>query len=159
MSVVEDEGFRHLLEHLEPRYSLPSRKHFSETALPELYKKVCEHMSKEIKDIKAMSFSTDIWSSALSPMSLLSLTVHWLDTSCTPHGAMLQAKNVHGSHTSETISAIKDILDQWHIPLNKVHVILWDNASNMKKAMDNMGVRSLGCFAHSLQLVVNERLL
>uniref|UniRef100_UPI0037E9BABF ribitol-5-phosphate transferase FKTN isoform X2 n=1 Tax=Semicossyphus pulcher TaxID=241346 RepID=UPI0037E9BABF len=29
----------------------------------------------------------------------------------------------------------------------------------MKKAMDNMGVRSLGCFAHTLQLVVNEGLL
>lgn len=58
---------------------------------------------------------------------------------------MLQAKNFHGSHTSDTISAaIKDILDQWHIPLNKVHVILRDNSSNMKKAMDNMGVRSLG---------------
>ncbi|XP_065150533.1 zinc finger BED domain-containing protein 4-like [Paramisgurnus dabryanus] len=160
MSVVEDEGFRRLLEHLEPRYSLPSRKYFSETALPELYKKVCEHVSKEIKDIQAMSFTTDIWSSAVSPMSLLSLTVHWLDTSCTARGAMLQAKNFHGSHTSDTIAAaITDILDKWHIPLNKVHVILRDNASNMKKAMENMGVRSLGCFAHSLQLVVNEGLL
>lgn len=50
------------------------------------------------------------------------------------------------------------MLDEWHIPLTKVHVILRDNASNMKKAMDNMGVRSLGCFAHTLQLVVNEGL-
>ncbi|KAG1930242.1 zinc finger BED domain-containing protein [Pimephales promelas] len=73
---------------------------------------------------------------------------------------MLQAKNFHGSHTSDTIAtAIKEMLDQWHIPLNKVHVILRVNASNMKNAMDNMGVRSLGCFAHSLQLVVNEGLL
>ncbi|KAI2655629.1 Zinc finger BED domain-containing protein 4 [Labeo rohita] len=160
MSFVEDEGFRRLLEYLEPRYSLPSRKYFSETALPELYKKVCEHISKEIKDVKSMSFTTDIWSSAVCPMSLLSLTVHWLDVSCTRRGAMLQAKNFHGSHTSDTISAaIKEMLDQWHIPLNKVHLILRDNASNIKKAMDNMGVRSLGCFAHTLQLVVNEGLL
>ena len=160
MSVVEDEGFRRLLEHLEPRHCLPSRKYFSETALPDQYKKVCEHISKEIKDVKAMSFTTDIWSSAVCPMSLLCLTVHWLDTSCTPHSAMLQAKNFHGSHTSDTISAaMKEMLDQFHIPLNKVHVILRDNASNMKRAMDNMGVRSLGCFAHTLQLVVNEGLL
>ncbi|KAI2645091.1 Zinc finger BED domain-containing protein 4 [Labeo rohita] len=145
MSVVEDQGFRCLLEYLEPRYSLPSRKYFSETALPELYKKVCEHISKEIKDVKSMSFTTNIWSSAVCPMSLLSLTVHWLDVSCTRRGAMLQAKNFHGSHTSDTISAaIKEMLDQWHIPLNKVHVILRDNAS---------------CFAHTLQLVVNEGLL
>ena len=33
MSVVEEEGLRHLLEYLEPRYSLPSRKYFSETGI------------------------------------------------------------------------------------------------------------------------------
>ena len=73
---------------------------------------------------------------------------------------MLEAKKVHVSHISDAISAaIKEMLDQFHIPLNKVQVILMDNASNMKKAMDNIGVWSLGCFAHTLQLVVNEGLL
>ena len=73
---------------------------------------------------------------------------------------MLQAKNFHGSHTRDTIlAAMKEMLNQFHIPLNKVQVILRDNASNMKKAMDKMGVRSLGCFAHTLQLVVDEGLL
>ena len=33
MSVVEDEGFRCLLQCLEPRYSLPSCKYFSETGI------------------------------------------------------------------------------------------------------------------------------
>ncbi|KAL7887292.1 hypothetical protein AOLI_G00050130 [Acnodon oligacanthus] len=51
------------------------------------------------------------------------------------------------------------MLDQWQFPLNKVHVILRDNASNTKKAMDNMGVCSSGCFAHTLQLVINKGLL
>lgn len=47
-------------------------------------------------------------SSDLFPMSLISLTVHWLDESCKPHIAMLQAKNFHGTHTSDSIStAIK----------------------------------------------------
>lgn len=158
LSVVDNEGFRRLLEHLEPRYSLPSRKYFS--ALPELYKKVCKHISEELKDVTSMSFTTDIWSSDVCPMSLLSLTAHWLDASYSPHSAMLQAKNFHGSHTGDAISAaIKEILDQWHIPLTKVHVILRDNASNMKKATNTMGVRSLSCFAHTLQLVGNEGLL
>lgn len=38
-------------------------------------------------------------------------------------------------------------------------MILKDNASNMRKAMDSMTVRSLGCVAHTMQLVVNEGLL
>ena len=33
MSVVEDEGFLRLLEYLEPRFSLPSRKYFSKTGI------------------------------------------------------------------------------------------------------------------------------
>ena len=33
MSVFEYEGLRSLLEYLEPRYSLPSRKYFSETGI------------------------------------------------------------------------------------------------------------------------------
>lgn len=158
--VVENEGFCRLVEHFELKYSLPSRKCFSETALPELYKKVCKHISEKLKYVTSMSFTTDIWSSdvGVCPMTLLSLTVHWLDTSCSPHSAMLQAKNFHGSHTGDTISAaIKEMLHQWHILLTKVHAILRDNASNMKKAMDT--VHSLGCFAHTLQLVVNEGLL
>ena len=41
--------------------------------------------------------------SSARSMLLLSLSVHWLDMSCTPHSAMLQAKNFHGSHTPVSI--------------------------------------------------------
>lgn len=57
------------------------------------------------------------------------------------------------------ISAITEMLNHWEIPLEKVHVILRDNASNMKAAMEDMAVPSLGCFAHTLQLVVHEGLM
>lgn len=160
LSVVGDKGFRLLMNHLEPRYDMVTRKYLSETALPELYSKVCKHVSEEIKDVKSMSFTTDIWSSDVSPVSLLSLTVHWLDVNYVPHSAMLSATNFRGSHISDAIAAaIKGNLDKWQIPLSKVHVILRDDASNMRKAMDNMGVRSLDCVAHTMQLVINEGLV
>jgi len=38
----------------------------------------------------------------------------------------------------------------------KLHLVLCDNASNMDKAMRDAGVASYGCFAHSLQLAVND---
>ena len=37
--------------------------------------------------------------------------------------------------------------------------MLHDNASNMDKAMRDSGLKSYGCFAHSLQLVVNDGVL
>lgn len=161
LSVVDNKGFRRLVEHLEPRYSLPPRYYFSETALPELYKKMCLHLSEELKNVTSASFTTELRSCDVCPVPLLSFTVHWLDTSCSLRSAMLRAKNFHGSHTGNAISAaMKEMLGQWRIPLSKVHVVLRDNASSMEKAIDNnMGVRSLGCFTHALQLVVNEGLL
>ena len=35
-SVVENEGFQNLLSILEPRYVIPSRKYFTDTAIPKL---------------------------------------------------------------------------------------------------------------------------
>lgn len=160
LSVVGDKGFRLLVNHLEPRYDMVSRKYLSETALPELHGKVRKHILKEIKDVKSLSFTTDIWSSDVSPVSLLSLTAHWLDESFVPHSAMLNATNFRGSHTSAAIAAsLKEMFDKWQILLSKIHVILRDNASNTRKAMDNLGARSFGCIAHTMQLVVNDGLL
>ena len=36
-SVVEHVGFRRLMEHFEPRYTVPSRWYFSDVCLPEIY--------------------------------------------------------------------------------------------------------------------------
>ncbi|XP_047222504.1 zinc finger BED domain-containing protein 4-like [Girardinichthys multiradiatus] len=47
----------------------------------------------------------------------------------------------------------------WHIPKDKIHVILRDNARNMVKAMIDAGLPSLGCMAHTLQLAIHEAVL
>lgn len=38
LSVVENTGFRHLMEHLDTRYSLPSRTYISKTAFPPVFR-------------------------------------------------------------------------------------------------------------------------
>ncbi len=69
LSVVENTGFCRLMDHLEPRYSLPSRTYISETTLPELYSRVSSHVADQLKDVQCFSFTTDIWSSDVRPMS------------------------------------------------------------------------------------------
>ena len=79
-SVVEDVGFRRLLSHNEPRYTLPARKYFSDVALPELYQAVYSYVDGLLKqNISSISFTSDLWSSDVSPMSRLSLTAKWID--------------------------------------------------------------------------------
>ncbi|XP_076828944.1 zinc finger BED domain-containing protein 4-like [Brachyhypopomus gauderio] len=160
LSVVENVGFQRLMEHLEPRYVLPNRQFISVQAVPDKYKQVCKFISECLQSVPSLSLTTDIWSSDVCPLSLLSLTAQWIDSSFTLQKAVLHAKQFHGSHTGESIAtALEEMLNVWKIPKSKVHVILRDNASNMIKAMDRLGLASLGCFAHTLQLVVNEGLL
>ena len=51
------------------------------------------------------------------------------------------------------------MLEKWDISLERVHLVITDNASNMKKAMLDASLQHFGCFAHSLQLVIQDGLL
>ncbi len=76
---MEDEGFRRLINCLEPLYAMSSRRYFSDVALPELYSVVYVHIEKLLADATSVSFTIDIWTSSVSPVSVLSLTAHWID--------------------------------------------------------------------------------
>ncbi|KAK7898583.1 hypothetical protein WMY93_019436 [Mugilogobius chulae] len=155
---VENPGFLMLMEHIEPRFEMPSRHYFTEKALPALHKKIFDKVL--LSDAPHVSFTTDIWSSSVAPMSLLSLTAQLIDSSFVLRRATLHVREFRGSHTAERIQqSIENMLNNWGIDKERVHVILRDNAANMKKAMRDMGVRSLGCVAHSCQLCVQEGLL
>ena len=101
-SIVEDVGFTHLLKALDSRYSLPSRKYFTET-VPQIHQGITAEVKKAIAGISWFSFTTDIWSTEVSNDSLLSLTTHWLTDSFERKSAMLHASTLHGSHTGEYI--------------------------------------------------------
>ncbi len=158
LSVVDNLGFRRLLCILEPRYEIPSRTHITNTVLPKLHDFVKKHIHNLLQDVKALSFTTDIWSSSVSPMSLISLTAQWIDDDFKLQKAILHAKQFRGSHTGQAIADEFDVMLQtWGIHKSAVHVVLQDNAKNMMKAMSDAELPSLPCVAHTLQLAVNER--
>ena len=161
--VVENIGFRRVCKALDPRYSLPTRQSIADTGLPELHTKVSQYVTDQLSSVPAISFTTDIWSSSVNQLSMISLTAHWVDASESTFAlksVVLHSSEFPGKHSGETIARkMEDMLETWNIDKAKVHVVLRDNASNMKKAMEVMEVASLGCFAHSLNLVVNEGLL
>ncbi len=83
-----------------------------------------------------------------------------VDSSFNLQCAILHAQHFHGSHTAERVKqAIEGMLNSWGIEKQRLHVILRDNERNMQKAMDDTGVPSMCCVAHTLQLVVHEGLL
>lgn len=101
----------------------------------------------------------DIWTCDVSPVSMMSLTAQWLNTDFKLHRAVLHSQELPSSHTGTIIQTFEAMLQRWNIKKEMVHVVLRDNACNMEKVMNEGGVASLGCMAHSLQLTVNETVL
>ena len=55
-------------------------------------------------------------------------------------------------HIKDTLESI---LNEWNI-CEKVFTITTDNASNMKKCVNEMGVNRIECTAHTLQLIIGK---
>ena len=117
-SVVSDVGFEHLLAEMEPRYVLPSRRHFSKVLIPEIFTKVKHRISGLLDFASYVALTTEIWTSANCCHSFLSLTVHFIvEESMENKDVMLCAWQFDESHNGENISAaiILSHVRQWEI--------------------------------------------
>ena len=64
----------------------------------------------------------------------MSLTTHWIDDSCARQSAVLNVNKIEGSHSGAAIcQMIETMIDSWKISKERIHLVLTDNASNMKK--------------------------
>jgi len=89
--------------------------------------------------------------------SLLSLTAHWISADFEKVSAVLHVLTLEGSHTGVCIcEKFTEMLSNWNISKEHVHLVLRDNASNMENSMRDADLNSCGCFAHTLQLVVKD---
>lgn len=159
-SIVEDVGFIRLMKAIEPRYKLPSRKYMAETIIPSINNGIQKMVEKEIALVEWFSFTTDIWSSNTSGDSLLSFTAHWLTKSFERKSAVLHAQPVNESHTGENLChRFEEMLKKWNINNSSIHLMIRDNAANMVKAMKDGNYQSIGCFTHTLQLIVHDGVL
>lgn len=104
--VVENVGFQRLVKQLEPCYQLPNHHFISDTAVPLKFKELRKFISKCLENTDTVSLTTDFSSSNVCPMSLLSLTAQWVDSSFTLQKVVLQAKQFRGSHTGESIATM-----------------------------------------------------
>ena len=77
-ALVERQGFKELMKIALPKYTLPSRKYFSENLLPKMYEETKEKVSKLLTQATSASFTTDIWTSNNVTQSFISLTCHFI---------------------------------------------------------------------------------
>ena len=89
--------------------------------------------------------------------SYLSLTGHWINDNWERTEGCLHAQPFDDSHTGENIgNVVMRCLENWNIT-TKLHLVLRDNARNVIAGLRDAEIKkSIGCMAHTLQLVINE---
>ena len=114
ISVVEDEGFQSLLNVLDPRYQLPSRRTIMQT-LPNAYSKEAEVVKKEIAAVSHVALSSDLWTSRATE-SYMTITCHFLTETWNFKSLLLETFVFELSHTAENIAdSLRKAAEKWKI--------------------------------------------
>lgn len=155
--IVEDVEFKKFVKLLCPGYNLPSRKTISTSLIPKLFISTKEKVQDKIKEAFAVCITTDGWTS-LNNESFLAITAHWLNENTQLCSNLLGCVVFNQRHTAENLSnLLTQTFEEWNIQ-NKIVVVVSDNAANITAAIRLGGWRHLGCFAHSLNLIVQAGL-
>jgi len=114
-------------------------------------------VKEKIKQIDALSLTTDIWTDTLNTRNYLGLTGHFID-----EGKLLSTIGVtelEERYNAEYLATVfQNMCSDWNITSKKISAVVTDNASNIVKTVEDLygKKRHLSCFAHTLNLVASK---
>ena len=160
--IVEKEGFIDLMNTLEKRYTIPSRKYFAERIIPEMHALVEESLAKllDVEVAGNLSYTCDTWTTKNTTQSFFGITAHWIAPDFCRKSYILRCMPLDNRHTAEQLAThFLVALDTWKIGKARCHHVVRDNAANIAKCFRDLEISSSGCFAHSLPLALNDGIL
>ncbi|XP_061905499.1 E3 SUMO-protein ligase ZBED1-like [Entelurus aequoreus] len=154
LSIVESEGFRELVQVLEPSYVLPTRKTIKKMLVTK-YEEERERVKLEVQQAVAVSITADMWTS-VNMEAYLALTCHYINDNLQLCTSVLGVQYFPQSHTADNLAQVKrDMMADWAIT-NKVKCFVTDAAPNMIASTRQLQIRHSICIAHSLNLLVRK---
>ena len=158
-TVVESPGFSYFMSVVEPRYQMRSRQFYADTVVPEVYDNLQKKMVDRLSAAEFVSLTADEWTCEYTATSYMIVRAHWLDDCYCRQSALIALVHITESETVENLSReFLRVLEQWRIPLAKVHLVLRDNGRNISEAVKEPAVATITCLAHTLQLVIKDAL-
>ena len=144
---------------MNPRYQLPTRRHFSDLEIPELYVHVRDYVVMlSLRDADFFSATTDLWTSAVNEPYMM-LTVH-LNKDWELQSFCLDTVPLSVDHTGKTIAeAFCDIFDNWQLSIDKLVATTTDSGLNVVSAFKTLKLLRISCFGHNLDLAIKKRML
>lgn len=156
IQTVEKEGFKQLVKKLDPRYTLPKRKYFSKTALPDMYEEYREKVEASLSSADYYASTTDLWSSRTTE-PYLSLTVHYINSDWELCNSNLETSYFPEDHTGENIATgLREFLQSWHLNEEKQVCVTTDSGANVVKALRLNDWTRLSCFGHRLHIAIGK---
>ena len=156
LSVVDRLAFRNMVHELDPQYKLPTRRHFTEKVMPQLYAEVRTVVENKIKNAQHIALTTDSWTSRACE-SYIAVTAHFL-TNWVPHSFVLATRILEESHTGVNIgNALTDIMQEFKINRPSGTALVTDNAANIDIASRTAGLSPhIKCFAHTVNIACQK---
>jgi hypothetical protein len=153
---VEKPGFKHMISQFDSRYKIPSRRHFADKVVPDLYNEVVTSVTARLKQANYFALTTDMWTSSVME-SYMSLTIHFVNDDWLLENIALGAFPMMEDHTADNISsALLALLDDWDLDPQRLVAATTDSASNNVKAFKDMAIPRLSCFGHNLDLAITK---
>ena len=159
LSTVDKPGFRFMISKLNPRYQLPSRKHFSDYEIPRMYSDVRDNVVvPRLSQANSFAATTDMWTSG-SNDAYITVTVHFINNEWELCAYCLETVPMFSDHTGPNIAdTISAILDNWDLSKDKLVAATTDSGSNIVSAFRILNAIRISCFGHNLDLAIKRGL-
>uniref|UniRef100_A0A182N889 BED-type domain-containing protein n=1 Tax=Anopheles dirus TaxID=7168 RepID=A0A182N889_9DIPT len=152
-SILESETFQKLVQALNPNYTLPNKKYFSNTLLPIAYNEKMAKVKENVASASCVALTSDCWTN-VNNVYYMTLTAHYIDESLQLQSKLLECCEHTEPRTSVQIASwINDVLTKFEIG-KKVTSIVTDNAPNLKVAATTLKTSHIPCFADNLNSIV-----
>ena len=155
LNIVEERGFRKLVQTLEPRYVFPTQNQLINNILPNLHKDQSVKLKAELERVPYVTVTTELWATPITE-GFLTVSVHYLDKEWKMHSSVLETCKITEAHTQDTIAEeLSRIFQNWGI-LGKITCVVIDNSANIDAAVQILRLPHLPCLAYTMDWIVQE---
>ncbi|XP_050322582.1 E3 SUMO-protein ligase ZBED1-like [Bactrocera neohumeralis] len=157
LNVVNNVGLTKLIHELDPRYKMPSKTHLRNVLLKNEYNSLKETLKAELQIVESVALTTDGWSSRANE-SYLTVTCHFVTESFELASKILSTNQLitPTNHSAVNIAdTINNVVTEWGLQ-GKVVCVVTDNDATMKKACELLKIMHIPCFAHTINLLVQD---
>ena len=148
--MVENTGFRHMVNAIEPRYHIPTREHLTKVCIPRLYAQTRAQVKASLASAERVALTCDGWTSRTTE-AYVTITAHFINETWELVPYVLQTRDMPESHTGHNLAEhLRKALTEWGIT-GKDPVIVTDNASNMTIAAEKATfTHHFKCYTYTL---------